>query len=80
MGSDVNIEGARKQAEMKDGEGELPVITNDENCQDQGVAFSLACCEFGVKYAVSHLAMDRPFTAYKSYARPEGYLIQMSIF
>jgi len=30
-GSGVNIEGARKQAGMKEGEGELPVITNDEN-------------------------------------------------
>lgn len=30
-GSGVNIEGARKQAGMKQGEGELPVITNDEN-------------------------------------------------
>jgi hypothetical protein len=30
-GSGVNIEGARKQAGMKEGEGELPVITNDDN-------------------------------------------------
>ena len=30
-GAGVNIEGARKQAGMKEGEGELPVITNDEN-------------------------------------------------